>query len=110
MQKKKNKKIKKRSLKFILIVLIVLLVVLSFFLFLQFSEKTPWENFSKKPKLIVIEDECSLIFNRIIHEIKNSGECRIACINECRIRGEEIYNSKFIESNDSCNTCNCYCK
>ena len=111
MQEKKEKKIGKKKLnRIFLIILIMLLAVLCVSLLVQFQEKSIIKNPFKKPELFVIKDECSVIFNNIVHEIKNAGECRIFCRNECGIREKEIYDSEFVESNNSCHTCNCYCK
>jgi hypothetical protein len=102
----KIKKQKTRKIVFFLI--LALLLLLCILLAFQFKEDIQF-NFLKKPKLYVIKDECSLIFNNIIHEFKSSGECEIFCKNGCSIRKEKFYRSDFIEKNNSCHTCNCYC-
>jgi hypothetical protein len=111
MQKKKKNKIKKeKKSKIFLIILIMLLILLCLILLAQFQEKDFFKDPFKEPELFVIQDECSAMFNSIIHEIKDESECRLYCRNECEIREKEIHHSEFIESQNSCHTCNCYCE
>jgi len=111
MQTQKKEKIKTtKKRKILLITLILFLVVLSTLLVLQFQEKSVIKKIFQEPTMYEIKDECGLLFNNILHEIKNSGECKISCINECSIRNKNFYDSNFIEKNNSCHTCNCYCK
>lgn len=62
------------------------------------------------PKEYSIADECSIILNNIIHQIKTDGDCRIKCRNECGIRGESFFESNFTEEKSRCSTCICYCR
>ena len=64
----------------------------------------------KEIKKITILDECSLMMNEIINQIKNEGNCRLMCINECALRKMKFIESEFIEKINSCNECYCYCK
>jgi hypothetical protein len=83
---------------------IVALIVLLFFHF-----KIIEYLYSSGPELIVIEDECSIMLNNIIHQIKDEGGCRIMCSAECEIRNMKFHHSEFIFKDNSCHTCNCYC-
>jgi hypothetical protein len=106
MQKKEKKKLKKlRVSNIFLIVLVMLLILLGVLLWVQFHDKKSL----KEPKLFVIEDKCSVMFNTIMHVITDEGKCRLSCRYECEIRDLKISLSEFIESNNSCHTCNCYC-
>ncbi|OGJ17896.1 hypothetical protein A3K73_07790 [Candidatus Pacearchaeota archaeon RBG_13_36_9] len=93
-----------------ILVAIVLLIALIALLF--FIEHYPGalDLLTKKPKMYPVQDRCSIILNRLLHQIKDEGECRIACRNECEIRSEKFDSSEFVEKENSCNICNCYCK
>ena len=104
-----EKRKKERRIKKILIIIFVLIVLLLILLIVEYSTLN-LGFLIKKPKLFVIKDECSLILNNIIHKMKNGDECRIVCRNECELRKMSFHNSEFIEGNNSCHTCNCYCK
>jgi hypothetical protein len=84
--------------------------ILLIILFIQYSVLNPVYNIFKKPKMFVINDPCSLIFNQVVHKIKNDGDCKINCKNEIQLKEVIFYKSEFIEKNNSCNTCNCYYK
>jgi len=110
MQKKKWQKVKfKRTTKIFLIAIIILSLALVSLLLVQLQKNLHIENIFKEPELFVIRDECSLIFNNIIHEIKNEGECTIICKNECEMRDKIFHDSEFVKKEDSCHICNCYC-
>ena len=64
----------------------------------------------KKPRMVGVSDECSLIFNNIVHQIKNDGDCKIRCKNECQLENMNFYNINFTSQSNSCNICGCYCK
>jgi hypothetical protein len=87
------------------IICIIVLIVLLIFQFKIFQ----YVGFSE-PELIIINDECSMMFNSIVHQIKDEGGCRIMCNAECEVRKMEFHHSKFIFKENSCHICNCYCK
>lgn len=105
--KQKKKKIIKRILLILIISLIFLLTILTM---MNLEVITKIKNLSKKPTLFIIPDECSLILSNIVHKIKNEDECKIVCINECVMREMKFHESEFVIGNNSCHTCNCYCK
>ena len=67
--------------------------------------------FDKKgtPLKVEVVDECALIMNNLIHNIQDGGGCKIKCINNCKIREMDFYNSSFTFQNSTCHTCDCYC-
>jgi len=100
----------KKSAKKILIITIVLLILLLIILLLVQKGAIDYlKNLNKKPKLFIINDECSLIYS-IIHKINNDGECKVVCANNCNFRKMKYQDSELIKSNNSCYICNCYCK
>ncbi len=87
------------------IMCIIALIVLLIYQFKIFKSLFPSE-----PELIVIDDECSIMMNSIVHQIKNKGGCRIMCNSECEVRNMDFHHSEFIYKENSCHICNCYCK
>ncbi len=106
----KKKKGKKRKITEKILIIIFILVALLIILLIIHYSRTYLLNIGKEPKLFVIEDECLLLLNNIIHQIKNQGECKIVCRNECGVRKMNFHDSEFIEKENSCHTCNCYCE
>jgi len=82
--------------------LILILVVLILFSIGAFENKGEVQKFS-------IDDECSLIMGSILHNIRDGGECKIKCANNCEIREMTFHDSEFFLQNASCHTCDCYC-
>jgi hypothetical protein len=64
----------------------------------------------KEVVMYAINDECSLVMGNIIHQIRDNGDCRIRCVNECGLREKEIVKIEFELKNNSCHVCDCYCK
>jgi hypothetical protein len=103
MKKKKNKKI----YWILVFILIILLLSLTYFLLLNFEV---FEKISRKEVIFEIKDECSLIMNNIVYQIKDEDICRMMCFNECSIRELTFQKSDFSPVENSCNRCECYCK
>jgi hypothetical protein len=111
-KKKKNKKIKKTKKHNSQItklyfgiggVLVIILVGLILFNTGTFEKASEVSKFS-------IDDECSIIYGSLIHNIRDEGDCKIKCANNCEIRELGFYDSEFISQNNSCHTCDCYCE
>jgi hypothetical protein len=101
---KKRKKTFKRilALFFILIAGLIVLLILNFKL---------WQYFSKKEVVMVnIPDECSLMFENILHNIKDTASCENSCRARCYTLEKDYYNSEFAGKDKACNECKCYCK
>ncbi|MCX6749903.1 MAG: hypothetical protein NTZ83_00430 [Candidatus Pacearchaeota archaeon] len=99
---------KKRFFKKILIILCVLILILIILISINLKM---WEHFHKKEiKMIPLLDRCSLLFNNLLHTIKDESSCENYCRSECSTREMEFYNSEFLSKQESCNICNCYCK
>jgi len=105
---KKNGK-RSRLIKSTLIIIILLIVLIAILSVIEYYPNA-LVSLTEKPKLYVIQDRCSIILDRLIHQIKDEGECRIACRNECGVRNEQFESSEFIEKENACHICNCYCK
>lgn len=99
---KKNKKI------FLILKcsLIFFSLLLFFLILLNFGAFSP----KKEAIHIQINDECALILNTLITQIKDANICEMRCYNECEIREMNFYNSSFFLGKNSCNLCDCYCK
>lgn len=106
-----EKKTKKARLKKIILILISIIALTT--IILTALETNIYQNIQdnmKEPGKIEINDRCSLIMGKVLHEIKNKDECKIRCKNECEIRDKKFIESEFIEKINSCHICNCYCK
>jgi hypothetical protein len=85
-----------------LIILLVLLTLIN----LKF-----WKYFEKKEIILVpLQDRCSVMFDNLLHTIKDDSGCENYCRAECITRSVEFYKTEFYLKEDSCNICNCYCK
>jgi hypothetical protein len=101
-EQKKQKRITKVYFA-IAALLLIALVILLLSNFGVFEKKSGAEYFS-------IDDECFPIFGSIVHNLKNAGDCKIKCENNCEFRDMEFLNSSFAAENSSCHTCDCYCR
>ncbi len=115
MQGKKEKKEKIMSKKrkgknLIRIILIIIFFLLAATVILIWMDNSQNINLTKTPNRYLIEDECGIVVGNLIHQIKNEGECRIECRNECEIRKESFHESEFEERENACHLCTCYCK
>jgi hypothetical protein len=106
MNKRKTRNLIKIIYIMIAILALVALVLLINELLPNGTIKNPW----KVPEKYPIKDECALILNRLIHQIKDEADCHIRCRNECTVREKDISSSEFIAQDQDCNICNCYCK
>jgi hypothetical protein len=99
---------KKRVFKKILIVLYVLFAILILLLLINLKV---WKYLEKKDvKMVTLEDRCSVLFNNILHTIKDESGCENSCRAECSTREMEFYKSEFSLNLEGCNDCKCYCK
>jgi hypothetical protein len=99
--KKKNRV--SRIIFSISILLIIVLVVLLFY-HLGFFDSTV-----KGEKNFQVADECSLVMNNLLHEIKSEDSCRVVCFEECKLRGLDYRGYSFKENENSCHDCFCTC-
>ncbi len=100
-----RKKRQKKLVKIILIGLVTLLILLILI------DLKVWKFFEKKDiKIISLEDKCSLMSGVILHAIKDDSGCENYCHSECSIIKMKFYKVEFQAKDNSCNTCNCYCK
>ncbi len=99
---------KRKKSKKITIVLAILILTLVILLLINFKI---WEYFEKKEiSEIPLIDHCSVLFDNIIHNIKDAPGCENYCRAECLARDMEFYQSKFSLNDQECNTCDCYCR
>lgn len=106
-EKRKKKNHKKKSSPFLLLTIITLAIIV--LILALFSLDIITTNFSKKPISIQLKDKCSLLFNTILHIIKNDADCDIHCKNECSSQELDFFNSNFTSIENSCNNCTCQC-
>lgn len=99
---------KKKSHKTAIIVfwaLVILLIILTL-INLKF-----WKYLEKKEIVFVpLQDRCSIMFDNLLHTIKDESGCENYCRAECSTRDIDFYKAEFYLKEDSCNICNCYCK
>ncbi len=100
---KKKKPYKKAIIVFWILVILLLVLTLIDFKFWKYLEK-------KEIIFVALQDRCSLMFDNILHTIKDDSGCENYCRAECITRGIEFYKTEFYLKEDSCNICNCYCK
>lgn len=101
MKRKKSKK----TIKIIFWALIILLILL-ILINLKF-----WKYFEKKEIILIpLQDRCSIMFDNLLHTIKDNSGCENYCRAECTTRDIEFYKTEFCLKENSCNICNCYCK
>ena len=84
----------------IVLILILISLVISAFGFCE-------EN---KPEMFIVKDECGLILGNLVHQIRDEGECRIKCVNECDVRDMDFVRINFELKNSDCNSCECWCE
>ncbi|MCD4771328.1 hypothetical protein K8R30_02825 [archaeon] len=56
-----------------------------------------------------LEDKCALVMGNLIHQVRDTGECHVKCVNECKIRELNFDHVEFVAHDVSCNDCDCYC-
>jgi hypothetical protein len=105
---KKKKKIKISKVLIILTILLSIILIVT--ILIQLDIKGRIDKVFAEPKLLTIEDKCSLIMNNLLHEIKNEDDCKIRCNNQCNLENMRTLKSEFITPNNSCYACKCYCK
>ncbi len=99
---------KKKNFKRNLIVLYILFAVL---ILLVLINLRVWEYLGEKEiKVITLEDRCSVLFNNILHTIKDESGCENYCRAECSTRDMDFYKSEFSLNLEGCNSCKCYCR
>lgn len=100
--KKKEKRITKMffGLGLILVVVFIGLILFNFGVFEKGKEIIKFS----------LDDECSIIMGNLIHNIRDNGDCKIKCINNCKIRKLDFYDVEFALQNSSCHICDCYCR
>jgi len=84
----------------ILVVGLVLLIMSSVGFFEKFEEE----------KYFDIKDECGIILGNLVHQVRDEGECRLKCVNECDVRGMDFVRFGFEGKIEDCNSCDCWCK
>jgi hypothetical protein len=67
-------------------------------------------SFKKEEKTFRALDECSLVMNNLLHEIKSEDSCKVMCFEECKIREMTYQNYSFQFKENSCHDCFCTCK
>jgi hypothetical protein len=96
-----------RVLQHVLLAGIILLALLLLFFGLKslglFSPPAQEQKFT-------LLDECSLVMGKILHPLKDSGDCLVKCRNECQIRSLSYERVEFSLEENSCNVCDCYCR
>ncbi len=104
-KKSKTKKINRGSNLFLVLAIICLLVLVIFIVAnSEFSLEEPGI------KRINMTDECGVIAGRMIHQIRDSEDCKLRCKNACGVEDLEFEDHLFYESNSSCHQCSCFCR
>ena len=63
-----------------------------------------------EPQKFEVKDECGQVLGNLIHQIRDAGECRLKCVNECDVRGMEFVRFEFEGKITDCNSCDCWCE
>jgi len=106
----KKRKKKTNTSKKIFIIILLLVSLLIILLIVEFDILKIIKNSLKEPQLIEIEDECIFMAGNLVHQIREDGECKTMCRNECALRDKKYNRHGFVENINTCNICNCYCK
>lgn len=103
------KLLSKKKIKFSKI-LIYFSVVLILFLIFLISYALGLLDFAiKNEKTFRVADECSLVMNNLLHEIKTEDSCRVMCFEECAIRNLNYNDYSFKFNDNACHECICTC-
>lgn len=109
-RRKINTKSKTFSSKIFLLGMIMLAILIFILLIIEYVNfGFVSEIFSQEYK-VEVKDECSIIMGNLLHTIRDSTDCNLQCNNRCNIDGNKFVDSEFTLLNNSCNSCNCYCK
>jgi len=84
----------------VLVLVLIGLVMFSFGFFERFGGE---EHFD-------IKDECGIILGNLVHQVRDEGECRLKCVNECDVREMDFVRFEFEGKVEDCNSCDCWCK
>jgi hypothetical protein len=57
-----------------------------------------------------VEDQCNVFMGRMVHQIRDSDDCRLQCINACNMQDKDLKSSNFTVSEESCHECDCFCR
>ena len=101
---------KKNTIRILVVLLVIGIISLIVVSLIQFGVTSLISKRLEKPEKFEIRDECSLILGKVIHQIKDEGNCKIMCLGECEVRNMEFYDSEFIEKESDCHVCYCYCR
>ena len=105
--KKKSPQIKSSIFFWIIIFLGISILALSVIEFVDF------DGLKKSNEQVVIEikDECSYMTGiGLVHQIRDEADCSINCVNRCVMEKTKRDKIEFVEMQNDCNTCKCYCK
>ncbi len=101
---------KRRVLKTIFFLIIMLILILGSLIYFQSGLPKYIKRYMGEPRLFEITDECSYLVGNLIHQIRDSDECKIRCNNQCETEKLNFYKMNFVQKNNSCHVCQCYCK
>lgn len=106
---KKSRKSRKKSRRAVALlfvglgVLVLVLIGLLSFSF-GFFEKS-------EAQMLVVSDECGVMPGfGLIHQVRDEGECRVKCVNECGLMELDFLNISFVASDSECHYCECWCE
>jgi hypothetical protein len=103
-KKKKNKKnLNSVYLLFIVVFLLILILIGLFMGNLGLFEQ------KKEAQDFYIIDKCAIVMGNLIHQVRDEGECRVKCINECGLLDLDFEHVDFLRKDNDCNDCNCFC-
>jgi hypothetical protein len=101
---------KKKPNKIFVKLLILLGILVAIFLILILINLKFFKLFNREIKTVQLLDRCSILFETIVHSIKDESGCETSCRAECIVREIEFYKSEFSEKIEGCNSCVCYCR
>lgn len=109
--KKTSKNIKKffNSSEFFLFLSLIFFIAIFLYLGITYTDFSI-KSFFSEPKEITIDDDCSVIAGRMVHEIRDEQDCELQCKNRCNIEERKLSSSDFTQLHNSCHRCECICE
>lgn len=104
---KKKKRIYTITFAILAIILIAILITIAVDNLLI---NNPFIQITKNTVQFEIPDVCTIIAGQLAHSIEDEDRCAQICRAECEVRESSFVESEFIERENNCNQCQCYCK
>ena len=112
--KKNIEKLKKEHCLYSKLFLILIIIFGIFFfmlIFFEFGNFCFLKSFFSEPVFFEVYGDCSYAPGiGLVYQIESIEDCSVVCRNECEVRKMERFNYSFLNIQNPCNKCECYCK